>query len=448
MRISSTAFHQRLVDRKAVIGVIGLGYVGLPLAMAFAEAGFEVRGVDTSQEKVGRLRSGVSYVLDVPSEALSAVVASGRLTPTTDVGVLAEADVLFICVPTPFDLAKIPDLGDITAAATSIAGVLRPGQLIILESTTYPGTTEEVLVPILARSGLVPGHDFHVAFSPERMDPGNKDFRIGNTPKVVGGMDAESTERASVVLEQIVDPGKVHRVSTPRAAELTKLLENTFRAVNIALVNELTMLCDRMGIDVWEVIDAAKTKPYGFMAFSPGTGVGGHCIPVDPHYLAWKAREYDFSTRFIDVAAETNQEMPYFTVQKLRRLLRMKGVSLDGARILVIGAAFKRDIDDARNSPAIRVMEVLRQEGAIVSYHDPHVPEIDLRTARYGGRSEIVKLRSCPLTDERISDADCVAILVAHAAVDLLRVVDLARFVFDAVNATSGMDVGVDIARL
>lgn len=441
-------FRRGLVERKTRFGIVGLGYVGLPLAVAFAEAGFPTVGVDVSSGKVDDLRAGRSYIMDVPSPIVGGLVREGRFSATTDYAELATVDVIFVCMPTPFDRAKAPDLSYIIAAAEAICPVLRTGQLIILESTTYPGTTEEVLVPILERSGLKAGTDFHVAFSPERIDPGNRQFTIENTPKVVGGIDAVSTERAGLVLEQIVREGGVHRVSTSRAAELTKLLENTFRAVNIALVNELAILCDRMGIDVWEVIDAAKTKPYGFMPFYPGPGVGGHCIPVDPYYLAWKAREYDFSTKFIEVAAETNQDMPFFTVEKLRRGLRARGVSLQGANLLVIGAAFKRDIDDARNSSAIRVMEILQQEGATLSYHDPHVPAISLGTALYGLSSEQVALRSVALEDRLLADADAVVILVGHSAVDLARVVRGARYVFDAVNATKDLDHGGTVLRL
>jgi UDP-N-acetyl-D-glucosamine dehydrogenase len=447
--IEANDLRSRIADRTAVIGVVGLGYVGLPLVTAFTRAGFTVIGVDLSATKIQELLGGRSYILDVPSSDVSSAVAAGRLRAVTDYLPLAEADVIFVCVPTPFDRAKAPDLSFIIAAANGIAPVLRPGQLVILESTTYPGTTDEVLVPLLERSGLRAGADFQVAFSPERIDPGNKTFRISNTPKVVGGVDAESTAIAALVLEQIVDGGKVHRVSTARAAELTKLLENTFRAVNIALVNELAILCDRMGIDVWEVIEAAKTKPYGFMPFFPGPGVGGHCIPVDPYYLAWKAREFDFSTKFIEVAAETNQSMPFFTVAKIGRTLRERGVVLSGASVLVLGAAFKKDIEDARNSSAIRVIEILLHEGARVRYHDPYVPEITVGTKLYASNGSSQRLRSVDLGDHELGSADCVAILVGHSAIDYRRVIDTARFVFDAVNATGGIPApGQRVVRL
>ncbi|MBI3522177.1 MAG: nucleotide sugar dehydrogenase [Chloroflexi bacterium] len=428
------AFERKVADRTATVGIVGLGYVGLPLGVAFARAGFPVIGVDLSAEKVAALTRGESYILDVPAGHVREQLDSGRFRATVEFDALSVADAIFVCVPTPFDRAKAPDLSFITSAAESLVPVLRKGQLILLESTTYPGTTEEVLIPILERSGLRAGADFSVAFSPERIDPGNRTYTIANTPKVVGGIDRDSTDRAALLLQQVVKEGAVHRVSTPRAAELTKLLENTFRAVNIALVNELAVLCDRMGIDVWEVIDAAKTKPYGFMAFYPGPGVGGHCIPVDPYYLSWKAREYDFSTKFIEVAAETNQDMPFFAVEKFRRQLGAHGRALLGARVLVLGAAFKRDIDDARNSSAIKVIEILRREGAEVRYHDPHVPMIRVADTVYGEAERNVEMRSVELTDSEIGAADAVAILVGHTAVDYAKLRAKAKLLFDAVN--------------
>jgi UDP-N-acetyl-D-glucosamine dehydrogenase len=441
-------FRARIQSREARIAVVGLGYVGLPLAMAFADAGFHVTGVDSAANRVERLQRGENYVLDVDGTALRRHVESGQFAATIESALLAESDVIFVCVPTPFDRAKAPDLKYIRAAATSIASELRRDQLVILESTTYPGTTDEVLVPILEGSGLKCGRDFFVAFSPERIDPGNKTFGIRNTPKVVGGTDLESSERAEYVLQQVVSVGQVHRVSTTRAAELTKLLENTFRAVNIALVNELAVLCDRMHIDVWEVIAAAKTKPYGFMAFYPGPGPGGHCIPVDPYYLAWKAREYDFSTKFIELAAQTNQSMPFFTASKIRRQMLRRGMTLTGSEVLVLGAAFKPDIDDDRNSTAVRVIEILRDEGARVVYHDPYVPLINVAESVYG-EGECVELRSSPLSDELLARVACVAILVGHTNVDYQRVLGKAVFIFDAVNALRGQSaLDSKVARL
>lgn len=444
----NAAFRQSIADRTATIAVVGLGYVGMPLAIAFGRTGFEVIGFDVDSDRVAKLQAGRSYLMDISADEVQELVASGHLRPTDDPATLAGADVIFVCVPTPFDRSRAPDLRYIEAAARSIAAVLRPGELILLESTTYPGTTEEILVPILETSGLKAGADFFVAFSPERIDPGNKQFGIENTPKVVGGIDPESTARAAMVLQQVVGKSEVRPVSTPRVAEFTKLLENTFRAVNIALVNELTMLCDRMGIDIWEVIEAAKTKPYGFMPFYPGPGVGGHCIPVDPYYLSWKAREFDFSTKFIEIAAEINLEMPFFTVEKLRRALRERAVALAGAELLVLGAAFKRDTDDARNSSAIRVMEILCAEGARVRYHDPYVPQIRLASGLYGDHRDEVLLRSIDLTDSNLREADCVVILVGHSSVDHGRVVESGKLVFDAVNATAGRASNGRLVRL
>jgi UDP-N-acetyl-D-glucosamine dehydrogenase len=424
----------RISGRTAVVAVIGCGYVGLPLAMSFAAAGFSVIGIDVDVSRVERLRLGESYIMDVPNAVLRDHVASGRFRATSDFDDLRSVDVMFVSVPTPFDRAKQPDLTFVVNAAEEVSTRLRRGQLVVLESTTFPGTTDEVLRPILERSGLVAGRDFYLAFSPERIDPGNAKFTISNTPKVVGGVDDRSGQLAAEALSHVVREGGVHRVSSARAAELTKLLENTFRAVNIALVNELTMLCDRMGIDIWEVIDAAATKPYGFMPFYPGPGVGGHCIPVDPYYLSWKAREYDFHTKFIELAAETNLQMPFFTAARIRRALSTVQQVLPRSRVLVLGASFKRDIDDARNSPAIRVMEILHSEGAVVEYHDPHVPSVQLRASLYRDDAERVLLRSAPLEPEIVRRADCVAILVAHRAVDYDLVVANARLVFDAVN--------------
>lgn len=445
---TAAALHAKIDKRTACVAVIGLGYVGLPLAMAFAEAGYTVIGLDVVVERVAGLAAGTSHILDVPSEALRAQLDAGRFDPTTDYERLREADAIFVSVPTPFDRAKAPDLSYVISAAEGIAPRLQPGQLVILESTTFPGTTDEVLRPILDRSGLIAGRDFHLAFSPERIDPGNREFKIANTPKVVGGVDQASTELAVHLLSQIVREGGVHPVSSARAAELTKLLENTYRAVNIALVNELAMLCDRMNIDVWEVIEAAKTKPYGFMAFYPGPGVGGHCIPVDPYYLSWKARQFDFHTKLIDIAAETNLSMPFFTADRVRRLLSEADKPLHGARILTLGASFKKDIDDARNSSAIRVMEILRTEGARVLYHDPFIPKIELAGALFSAREHAVDLHSVQLDADTIATADCVVILVAHTPVDYDMVLRNAKLVFDAVNATRGRTGPARVERL
>ena len=445
--MNADALRKAIADRSACISVIGCGYVGLPLAVGFAKSGYGVIAVDVDPERVRKLGAGESYIGDVPSDAVAAEVKAGRFTATMDYGALRKAHIIFVAVPTPFDRAKQPDLSYIISAAESIAAVLQKGQLVVLESTTYPGTTDEVMRPILERSGLHAGVDFYLAFSPERIDPGNKMFGIENTPKVVGGIDPESTGLAAAAL-QVITKGRIHTVSSARVAELTKLLENTFRAVNIALVNELAMLCDRMGIDIWEVIDAAATKPYGFMPFYPGPGVGGHCIPVDPYYLAWKAREYDFHTKFIELAAETNLAMPFFTVARIRKQLNDAGRSLRDSRVLVLGASFKKDIDDARESAAIRVVEILKAEGALVEHHDPHVPAVRLASPLFGSNGDHHTLRSVELDAKRLRQSDCVVILVAHSAVDYTAVLREASLVFDAVNATRGRDGQAQVERL
>ncbi|WP_322797727.1 nucleotide sugar dehydrogenase [Thermoflexus sp.] len=418
------------------VGVIGLGYVGLPLALAFAEAGCEVIGVDVDEGKVAALMAGRSPIRDVPEEALRAALASGRFRATPTYAALAEVEAMFICVPTPYDAMRAPDLSYVKAAAEGIVPYLRQGHLVILQSTTYPGTTEEVVRPILERSGLRAGEDFDLAFSPERIDPGNREWTVRNTPKVVGGVTPRSTARAAALLSRLGAP--VHPVSSPRVAEMSKLLENIFRSVNIALVNELALLCERMGINIWEVIEAAKTKPFGFMAFYPGPGVGGHCIPVDPYYLSWKAREYDFYTKFIELAAEVNQAMPFHVVHRTAEALdRYAGKGLRGARAFVLGVAYKRETDDPRNSPAGRIIELLLTRGAEVAYHDPYVPRF-----RVGGdafRREERELASVPLEEGWLRWADVVVIVTGHRAVDYGKVVETARLVVDTCNATAGL---------
>ena len=445
--MTADTLRKAIDDKSARVGVIGCGYVGLPLAVAYAKAGYSVVGVDVDAERVRKLCAGESYIQDIPSKVLAPQVKEGRFTATTDYEALRKANIVFVAVPTPFDRAKQPDLRYVTKAAEGIAAILNKGQLVVLESTTYPGTTDEVMRPILERSGLRAGVDFYLAFSPERIDPGNKTFGIENTPKVVGGIDAESTALAAAAL-QVITKGSIKTVSSARVAELTKLLENTYRAVNIALVNELAMLCDRMDIDIWEVIDAAATKPYGFMPFYPGPGVGGHCIPVDPYYLSWKAREYDFHTKFIELAAETNLQMPFFTVGRIRKQLNDAGLPLRGSRVLVLGASFKKDIDDARESAAIRVMEILNSEGAVVEYHDSFVPVVKLAAPIFGGNGSHVELRSVPLDVARLRASDCVVILVGHSSVDYAAVLREAPRVFDAVNAARGRDGHAQVERL
>ena len=410
--------------------------MGLPLAVAFAHAGRSVVGVDVDARRVAQLNAGTSYLADIASEGVAKAVRSGSLTATTDYDALRDCDVIFICVPTPFDAMRAPDLSFVISAAEGIAPRLSRGQLVVLQSTTYPGTTQEVVQPILERSGLKVGVDFDLAFCPERIDPGRTDWTVANTPRVVGGATPESTQRAAVVLGALGAP--VHCVSSPRVAEMTKLLENIFRSVNIALVNELALLSERMGIDIWEVIQAASTKPFGFMPFTPGAGVGGHCIGVDPYYLSWKAREYDFHTNFIELAAEVNQNMPFHVVDLVARALDRLHVAMSDATLLVLGVAFKRDVDDPRNSPAERVIELLLRRGAKVMYHDPYVPRFHV-----GGNvfhREPVALLSQPLTEANLRKAHCAVIVTGHRVVDYGFVVRTAPAVVDCCNATFAVD--------
>ena len=425
--------RDKIAERTAHVAVIGLGYVGLPLATAFARAGFRTTGVEISQHKVDSITAGRSYIPDVPDDDLAPHVRSGRLTATSDYDALCGVDAMFICVQTPYDAQRAPDLSYIRNVSEGIRPRLKPGQLVVLQSTTYPGTTEEIVQPILEQSGLKAGVDFYLAFSPERIDPGNKQWSAYNTPKVVGGLTPECTQLAADLLRQMGAP--VCTVSSPRAAELTKLLENTFRAVNIALVNELALLAERMGIDFWEVVGAARTKPFGFMPFYPGPGVGGHCIPVDPYYLSWKAREYDYYAEFIELAGEVNQAMPHHVVDLVCQALSLRGKPLRGARVLVLGVAFKPDIDDARNSPAERVIELLLSRGAAVRYHDPYVPRFQVGNDVF--HRETAVLESVPLTGEEIAAADCVAIVTGHRSLDYGPVVKYANLVVDTCNATA-----------
>lgn len=423
----------KIDDKSAVVSVIGLGYVGLPLAAGLAKSGYTVVGVDASAEKVNRLNQGASYIPDVPAEDIATLVEKNRLSATTHYQALKEVDVIFICVPTPFDTMKSPDLTFVRQASAGIASHLHAGQLVVLQSTTYPGTTEEVVKPILEKgTGLVAGQDFFLAFSPERIDPGRTDFTVENTPKVVGGINPQSAKLAGNLLANLTP--QIHLVSSPRAAEMTKLLENIFRSVNIALVNELAVLSERMDIDFWEVIEAAKTKPFGFMPFYPGPGVGGHCIPVDPYYLSWKAREYDFYTRFIELAAEVNGDMPYHTANIVAHGLNRIGKSLNQANVLVLGVAFKPNIDDARNSPAERVIELLVKKGARVTYHDPYVP-----CFKVGGDvvlKDVVTFESVELSAGTLANTDCVIIITRHNNIDYDWVVEHSPVVIDTVNAT------------
>ncbi len=441
----SHSLSEKITHRTARVGVIGLGYVGLPLALACARAEFPTVGLEVNEQRAQDINAAHSYIEDISDADLTPHVQAGRLRATTDYDVVRELDIIFICVPTPYTVQRAPDLIYIVKAAEGIATRLREGQLIVLQSTTYPGTTVEVVQPILEQaSGLQAGRDFHLAFSPERIDPGNKQWSAYNTPKVVGGLTPESTAIAAAFLRQTGAP--VHEVSSAAAAELTKLLENTFRAVNIALVNEMALLAERMGIDFWEVLEAAKTKPFGFMPFSPGAGVGGHCIPIDPYYLLWKAREYDFYTRFIELAAETNETMPYHVVDLVVKGLSRQGKPLTGARVLVLGVAFKADIGDARNSPAERIIELLLGRGADVRYHDPYVP-----TYRVGGdvfQREPLTLRSVALEDAELAAADAVVIVTGHHNVDYAHVLAHASLVVDSCNATQGLVGEATVIRL
>ncbi len=439
--------EQKIARKTARVCVIGLGYVGLPLAIEFARAGFPLTGIDLDARKIESLRNGVSYIPDVKSADVTRLIGTKKFTPTENYDALLSVDVIFICVPTPFDRMKAPDLQPVINATKGIAPRLRAGQLVILQSTTYPGTTEEVCQPILEAGGLRAGKDFHLAFSPERIDPGatsSTGWNVKNTPKVLGGLTPRCTKLAKALLVHLTPD--VYVVSSPRAAEMTKLLENIYRSVNIALVNELAVLSERMQIDFWEVIEAAKTKPFGFMPFYPSAGVGGHCIPVDPYYLSWKAREYDFYTKFIELAAEINQGMPFHVVKLTDDWLNRRGKALKGARVLVLGVAFKHDVDDARNSPAERVIETLLERGARVSYHDPYVP-----TFRVGGdvfRREQTTFKSVALTRDALRRSDIVVIVTAHQKVNYRLVVAHAPLIVDSANATRGLGHAEKIARL
>jgi UDP-N-acetyl-D-glucosamine dehydrogenase len=427
----SAVLRERLTARTARVGVIGLGYVGLPLASEFARAGFVTTGIDLDQRKVDAVNQGTSYIPDVPTADVARLVADGRLRATTDFAAVAELDTVNICVPTPLRKTKDPDMSYIVSAVEHIAKYLHPGMLIILESTTYPGTTDELVKPMLEAGGLKAGVDFFLAFSPERVDPGNPRFNTHNVPKVVGGHGAESTELAATLYGAAIDT--IVPVSSPQAAEMVKLLENTFRMVNIGLVNEIALMCDRLGIDVWEVVKAAATKPFGFMPFYPGPGLGGHCIPIDPFYLSWKAKQFGFDPRFIELAGQVNGAMPHFVVDKITDALNRHRKSLNGSSVLILGIAYKRDIDDMRESPSLDVMHLLHEKGAQVRYADPYVPALSAR--HWAGGFD---LKSESITPAALGEADCVAILTDHTAVDYSMVVESAKLVVDTRNAIAG----------
>jgi UDP-N-acetyl-D-glucosamine dehydrogenase len=415
------------------IAIIGAGYVGLPLAVAFAEVGCSVTCIDADAARVADLATGRSHVEDVPDSQLAPLVESGAIAATTDYAAVADADSILICVPTPLSENREPDVSIVASATEAILPHLRTGQLVVLESTTYPGTTREVLRPVLERDGLVAGRDFHLAMSPERIDPGRTDFTVRTTPKVVGGLTPACLERAVALYSLCVD--RLVPVSSPDAAELVKLLENIFRSVNIALVNELAMLCDRLGLNVWEVVDAAATKPYGFMRFTPGPGLGGHCIPIDPFYLSWRARQFDFQTEFIELAGKVNTHMPYYCAERVSRVLNGHRKPVAGSRVLLLGVSYKADVGDVRESPALRLVELLDELGADLAYHDPHVPAV-----RHGR----VELTSTPLDDDAVADADIICIVTAHSGIDYAAIAERAKLVLDFRNVVPDGDGKVE----
>jgi UDP-N-acetyl-D-glucosamine dehydrogenase len=417
--------QHKILEKRARVGIVGLGYVGLPLAVEFAKAGFSVTGIDISEEKTKRVNAGDSYVGDIPSATLAPLVKSGKLRATSDFAAVLELDTINICVPTPLRKTKDPDMSFIVSSCQEIARHFHAGQLVILESTTYPGTTDEVMLPILSKSGLEVGRDFFLCFSPERVDPGNAKFQTANIPKVVGGCTPACTEMGRLLYSQALE--QVIPVSSTQVAEMVKLLENTFRMINIGLANEIAMMCDRMGINVWEVIDAAATKPFGFMPFYPGPGLGGHCIPIDPFYLSWKTKQAGIEARFIELAGYINGQMPHFVADKVQNALNDAGKPVKGSRIHVMGVAYKRNIDDMRESPALDVLLLLERRGAIVSYSDPHVPHL---------RLDGLHLEAQP--ESAAADADCVVIVTDHSAFDYRALVERSPLIVDTRNALRG----------
>ena len=432
------SLKNKIENRTAKVAVIGLGYIGLPLAVEKAKAGFSVIGIDRKKERVDMVNQAKNYIPDIIDAELEGVVKTGGLKATQNFEVISEMDVICICVPTPLTKNKEPDIQYIQSVTEVLIHHLHKEQLIILESTTYPGTTEEVILPRLEKTGLRVGRDIYLAYSPERIDPGNKKYRLKNTPKVVGGVTERCTQLARTFYEQLIEE-KVYSVSSPRAAEMEKLLENVFRSVNIALVNEMALLCNRMGIDIWEVIEAAKTKPYGFMPFYPGPGLGGHCIPIDPFYLAWRAKEYDFNTRFIELAAEINERMPHYVVNRVSKVLNEKKRCLNGAKILILGVSYKRDIGDLRESPVLKIIKLLEEEKADVDYHDPYIPNFFFQHRRY---------ESVKLSKSAIKGADIVLIATDHGSYDYGEIVEEANLIFDTRNATRNVARGRDKIHL
>lgn len=436
----SNGLAEAIRDKTATVGIIGLGYVGLPLINAFVKAGFSCMGFDVDQTKVDRLLAGESYIKHIPSETVAAWINEKQLVPTADMSRLSEADALLICVPTPLNDSRDPDLSYVEGTAEAIAKVLRPGQLVVLESTTYPSTTRDVLLPILERSGLKAGKDFYLAYSPEREDPGNPDYSAAGIPKVVGGIDDNSSQLAAALYSHSIV--KVIPVSSLEVAEACKILENTYRAVNIALVNELKTLFDRMDIDVWEVVDAAKTKPFGFQAFYPGPGLGGHCIPIDPFYLTWLARRQGMSTRFIELAGEVNSRMPEYVIARLGEFLNDAGKPIRGSKVCLLGMAYKKDVDDPRESPSFELMELLLARGADLTYNDPHIPHLPKMR-----HHDVPEMSSQDLTPEFLQAQDCVLIATDHSAYDCDFVVKHSALVIDTRNATKNVTSGREKIR-
>jgi UDP-N-acetyl-D-glucosamine dehydrogenase len=435
-------FKQNLLDRlqrrEAKVGIVGLGYVGLPLAVEFAKVGFQVIGLDISQSKVDQINRGESYIPDIPTEELHPLVKDGRLRATTSYADLQQADTISICVPTPLRKTKDPDMSYVIEAVNAVADICHDGMLIVLESTTYPGTTQEIVVPKIESKGFSIGENVFVAFSPERIDPGNQKYGVRNTPKVVGGVTPDCTEVVAALYSAAVET--VVQVSSPTAAEMVKLLENTFRAVNIGLVNEMALMCDKLGVDVWEVIQGAASKPFGFMPFFPGPGLGGHCIPIDPLYLSWKLKTLNYNARFIELASEVNTSMPVYVVEKVAQALNDDCKSVRGSRIVVLGTAYKRDIDDVRESPALDIISLLRQRGADVVYHDPHVPSIRLEDDE--------RMNSSEYSSALLSEADCVLIVTDHSAYDWQDVLNHAKLVVDTRHATAKLSGDARVVTL
>jgi len=427
--LSKAALLEKIERREAVMSVIGLGYVGLPLAVEFAKEGYQIVGVDLDREKVRLLNEGISYIPDIPTEEVKPLVESGLLCATSDYSVLKDVDAISICVPTPLRKTKDPDMSFIIAAAEEIAKYCHPGLLIVLESTTYPGTTDELIIPSIVKNGFKLGEDVFVCFSPERIDPGNQKYHVRNTPKIIGGATPDCTEVAVALYTKAID--RVVPVSSTRSAEMVKLLENTFRSVNIGLVNEMAVMCDKLDVDVWEVIDAASTKPFGFMTFYPGPGLGGHCIPIDPLYLSWKLKTLNYNARFIELASEVNSNMPVYVVDKVVDALNAVRKSVNGSKILVLGVAYKKDINDIRESPSLDVIRLLEERGAEISYHDPYIPDL---------AHEGMDLKSVNLTADLLQNADCVVIVTDHSNIDYGWIANEAEIIVDSRNALKNIE--------